>query len=215
MSEIKISRHVRNKIEKEELDLIDPTQFILKCRQCGNIWEVDKHNRLRLPKGYWKCSNGCNEKMEYRKPKDKMRILLVEDDIDLARSLSILIRKAGFLVKAALSGTEALTILESDTAFEAVILDIRLPDFDGIHLLKKLKEIDPVIGTIMMSGAASLNDAVDSLNLGADAFLLKPIEPSEIINRLDIISGIKRLERELRKANARYTELYKVVEDVF
>ncbi len=215
MSANKSPRHVRKKIENENLELIDATQFILKCKQCGNTWKVETGDRVRLPKGYWKCPNGCNEIMEYRKPKKRMRVLLVEDDKGLARSLSRIIRKAGFLVKAAYTGAEALKILESDTAFETVILDIKLPDLDGIQLLKKLKETDPAIGTIMMSGAASLNDAVDSLNIGADAFLLKPITPLEFIHMLDIVSGIKRLERELRVANAKYIEHFNVVEDVF
>ncbi len=210
----KIPRHINKKIENENLTLVDSEKFILKCNKCGNTWKIETRDRLRLPKGYWKCSKGCNETMEYRKPKARLRVLLVEDDKDLARSLSRILRKAGFLVKAAYTGAEALKILESDSAFETVILDIKLPDLDGIQLLKKLKETDPVIGTIIMSGAASLNDAVDSVNLRADAFLLKPIDPSEIIHRLDIISGSKRFERELREANAKYRELFNFVEDV-
>ncbi|HUS77668.1 MAG TPA: hypothetical protein VM050_03250, partial [Patescibacteria group bacterium] len=71
----------------------------------------------------------------------------------------------------------------------------------------------PVIGTLMLSGAATLEDAVESLNQGADAFILKPVDPGELLYRLGTITGFKRLERELREARARYNELFSIIQD--
>jgi DNA-binding response OmpR family regulator len=65
----------------------------------------------------------------------------------------------------------------------------------------------------MMSGAATLEDAVESLNQGADAFILKPVDPGELLNRLGTLTGFKRLERELRQARAEYNELFTIINE--
>jgi two-component system response regulator HydG len=166
--------------------------------------------RKRLPKGYWKCPENCNENFGEEDKPTRMRVLLVDDDRSLTRSLAAILRNAGYVVTTAYSGTEAIEA-SRDTAFEAVILDIQLPDIDGIELLKNFKAVDPVIGTLMLSGTTTLKDAVETLNLGADAFILKPVEPDDLLHKLGTLTGFKRLERELREAKVRYSELYNVV----
>jgi two-component system response regulator HydG len=100
-----------------------------------------------------------------------------------------------------------------ENPFDAVILDIKLPDIDGVELLKNIRQADPVTGTLMLSGAATLEDAVESLNQGADAFMLKPVEPADLLYRLGKVTGFKRLERELREARARYNELFTIIHE--
>lgn len=117
----------------------------------------------------------------------------------------------GYTVTTAHNGAQALEATR-EKKFDAVILDIKLPDTDGVDLLKIIKDRDPIIGTIMLSGAATLQDAVNSLNQGADAFIIKPVDPSEFLHKLGILTGFKRLERELREARAKYTELYSIVD---
>ena len=119
-------------------------------------------------------------------------------------------RKAGYDVVNVFNGSDMLEEL-GKRRFDAVIMDIRLPDIDGTELLMRVKESDPVTGTLMMSGAATLEDAVESLNQGADAFILKPVEPGDFLYRLGVLTGFKRLERELRQAKVRYNELFTIV----
>ena len=204
--------HVRRKLEQKEVEVLEGEGFTLRCMECGATWSPETENRLRLPKGYWRCPEGCNEKTGEVDESTKMRVLLVDDDRALNKTLAAILRKAGYIVTLAHEGAEALAA-HGEYGFEAVILDIKLPDIDGLELLKRIRESDPVIGTLMMSGQATLEDAVESLNYGADAFILKPVEPAELLYRLGMLTGFKRLERELRQARARYNELFAIVRD--
>ena len=166
--------------------------------------------RKRLPKGYWRCPESCNEKTGEEPTQTRMKVLLVDDDRTLNRSLAAILRSAGYIVTTAFTGTEAIEA-SRENIFEAVILDIKLPDTDGIDLLKNIKAVDPVIGTMMLSGAATLEDAVETLNQGADAFILKPVDPDDLLHKLGTLTGFKRLERELREAKTRYSDLYNII----
>lgn len=205
-----IPYHVRRKLEEKQVEIIEAPEITLRCKTCGSTWKPDTRDRKRLPKGYWRCPENCNEKIGEEDAQTRMKVLLVDDDRSLTRSLAAILRSAGYIVTTAYNGTEAIQA-SRDTAFEAAILDIKLPDTDGIQLLKAIKAADPVIGTLMLSGAATLEDAVDSLNQGADAFILKPVDPDDLLHKLGTLTGFKRLERELREAKARYSELYDIV----
>jgi len=209
-TETTIPYHVKRKLQEKQVETIDGPEITLRCKTCGATWKPDMRGRKRLPKGYWRCPENCNEQTGEEQTQTRMKVLLVDDDRPLNRTLAAILRSAGYIVTTAYSGTEAIEA-SRDTAFEAVILDIRLPDIDGIELLKNIKAVDPIIGTLMLSGAATLEDAVETLNQGADAFILKPVDPYDLLHKLGTLTGFKRLERELREAKARYSELYNIV----
>lgn len=209
-TKITIPYHVRKKLEEKEVEALEGPEITLRCKTCGSTWKPDMKGRKRLPKGYWRCPEKCNEKTGEEPTEARMKVLLVDDDRSLNRSLAAILRSAGYKVTTAYSGADAIQA-SRDTAFEAVILDIKLPDIDGIELLKNIKAVDPVIGTLMLSGAATLEDAVETLNQGADAFILKPVDPGDLLHKLGTLTGFKRLERELREAKVRYSELYNIV----
>jgi PAS domain S-box-containing protein len=110
------------------------------------------------------------------------------------------------------SGSEALTLLGMRD-FDAIIIDINLPDMEGVKILERVKEKEGDIGTLMLSGKATLEHAVESLNHGADAFLLKPADPDELISKLEKVTRLKRLERDLRASEERYRELFENIGD--
>ena len=205
-----IPYHVKRKLDESQVETLESPEITLRCKTCGSTWKLDMRGRKRLPKGYWRCPENCNEKTNEEQPQTRMKVLLVDDDRALNRSLAAILRSAGYKVTTVYNGTEAIEALKN-TAFEAVILDFKLPDIDGIELLKNIKAVDPVIGTMMLSGAATLEDAVETLNQGADAFILKPVEPDDLLHKLGTLTGFKRLERELREAKSRYSELYNIV----
>ncbi len=64
---------------------------------------------------------------------------------------------------------------------------------------------------MMLSGAATLEDAVETLNQAADAFILKPVDPDDLLRKLGTLTGFKRLERELREVKSRYSDLYNII----
>ena len=133
----------------------------------------------------------------------KAMVLLVDDDRVLCDSISSVLREGGYCVVNVYTGVEALEA-SRENPFDAVILDIKLPDIDGVELLRRLKRQDEELGTLMLSGAATLEDAVESLNQGADAFILKPVEPDDLFSRIDRVIRFKTLEKRLRESVARY-----------
>ncbi len=110
------------------------------------------------------------------------------------------------------SGAEALALL-GERGFDAVIIDVNLPDMDGVRLLERVKGKDGDAGTLMLSGKASFEHAVESLNHGADAFLLKPTDPDDLMVKLEKVTRLKRLERDLRASEERYRNLFENIGD--
>lgn len=138
---------------------------------------------------------------------DPPSILLVDDDIPLCGSLATLLRLAGYRVVIAHTGADALSVMNR-RIFDVAIIDVVLPDTDGITLLKDLVSRDGDIGALMLSGQASLRHAADAMKHGADAFILKPLDPKDLIANVERVAQAKRLERELRASEARYRELF-------
>jgi DNA-binding response OmpR family regulator len=108
------------------------------------------------------------------------RILLVEDDSSMRSSLTMIFRRKGYHVETASSGAEALTKVK-ENKYHIGMLDIKLPDMDGIELLNPLKEINPEMDLVMVTGYASIETAVRALNSGASAYITKPINLDEVL----------------------------------
>jgi len=107
------------------------------------------------------------------------KILIVDDEKDIRKFLNILLRKEGFQVRLASRGAEAMDIFKSES-FELVITDIRMPEMDGLELMKHLKASDENIEVIILTGFATLDNAVKALrDGGASDYLLKPLENIE------------------------------------
>jgi two-component system phosphate regulon response regulator OmpR len=113
------------------------------------------------------------------------RVLLVEDDPRLAEMLSAYLGQAGFNVTVAALGGTALARL-SETEYEAVVLDLMLPDMDGLNVCRELraKYDTPVL---MLTARGDAIDRIVGLELGADDYLPKPFEPRELVARLRAI----------------------------
>jgi two-component system response regulator HydG len=107
-------------------------------------------------------------------------ILIVDDDVNICEVLSLILRKRGWNIEVANTGKEAIQKSE-ETAFNVALLDIRLPDIEGTKLLKLLHETTPKMIKIMVTGYPELRNAVDALNDGADAYLMKPVRPEDLL----------------------------------
>jgi two-component system response regulator HydG len=107
-------------------------------------------------------------------------VLIVDDDVNICEALSLIIIKRGWNVQVANTGKEAIQKAEA-TAFSVALLDIRLPDIEGTKLLKLLPKTTPKMIKIMVTGYPELRNAVDALNDGADAYLMKPVHPEDLL----------------------------------
>jgi len=112
-----------------------------------------------------------------------MRILLVEDDEILGSATSIYLRNTGHVVDWAKDGKQADLALHEDV-YEAVILDLGLPNMDGLAVLKRLRARKLPSSVIILTARDSLEDRITGLDLGADDYLIKPIKLAELAARL-------------------------------
>ena len=112
--------------------------------------------------------------------KNKPSILIVEDDTNIRVPLSTILQQKGYKTDTAKNGKEA--IQKSKAKFyNLALLDIKLPDMEGTKLLITMHENTPKMVKIMVTGYPSLENAVEALNVGADAYVIKPFKPQKLI----------------------------------
>ena len=111
-----------------------------------------------------------------------MRVLVIEDELDLIRALVQSLREEGYAVDQAIDGREGLSKAEA-CEYDAIVLDLMLPDLSGLDLLRKLRQSrkTPVL---ILTARDGVSDRVQGLDAGADDYLVKPFELSELLARL-------------------------------
>lgn len=110
----------------------------------------------------------------------KAKILVVDDDVDILQSLKEILETKGYEVEVAESAQKGLEWARKKF-FNLAIIDIKLPDMEGTELLAKIHKEKPQMMKVMLTGYPSLDNAVQALNLGADAYLMKPVNPEELL----------------------------------
>jgi DNA-binding NtrC family response regulator len=123
---------------------------------------------------------------------DKPSILIVEDDAKIRETLSTILQQKGYSTDTAKNGQEA--IQKSQTKFfNLALVDIKLPDMEGTKLLTTLHENLPKMVKIMVTGYPSLENAVEALNQGADAYIIKPVKPEKLLALIQ-----EKLEKQIQ-----------------
>ena len=129
--------------------------------------------------------------------KNNNRVLLVDDDELIRKGLKELIEPEGYAVTMAADGEEALAKFR-EQYFGIIILDLVLPDIDGIELLNRFKAEQPHVGVIIITGHADVLTYIEALQNGADDYLLKPFDSKKLLVRIGNCFEKKRHERILR-----------------
>lgn len=126
------------------------------------------------------------------------RILIIDDDEDIRTVFKLNLEKVGYVVDTAEGGKEAIE-KSKDKHFNLALIDIKLPDIEGTQLLKALGESVPNMIKIMVTGFPTLQNVIESLNEGADGYILKPIDMDKVLKMIEEL--LKRQSEEQR-----YTE---------
>jgi len=116
-----------------------------------------------------------------------MKILIIEDDIEIMKPLSSFLKEKGVITLSASDGQTGLK-LARDGGFDALILDYNLPELNGLEIVKSLRKEKNNIPIIMLTVRSELEDKINLLEIGADDYLTKPFSSSELLARLKAIT---------------------------
>ena len=131
------------------------------------------------------------------------KILIVEDDPDIADLLELNLRDAGYRTELAKNGLDgARMALEND--FDLVCLDIMLPKLDGMEVLKRIREEKKTLPVLMLTAKSEEFDKVLGLELGADDYIIKPFDPAEVVARIRARLRKGRTESDRQAATATF-----------
>jgi DNA-binding NtrC family response regulator len=123
------------------------------------------------------------------------RILVVDDDESIRNTMNAILKDEGYIVDFAATGSEAIQKTE-ETAYNVALIDIRLPDMEGVELLRLIKDIVPRTRKIIVTGFPSMQNAITALNKNADAYLIKPVDLEKLLN---LVREQLRLQENERK----------------
>jgi DNA-binding response OmpR family regulator len=125
-----------------------------------------------------------------------MRILVIEDEKDLANAIAKGLRKQGYAVDVAYDGEEALFMVDVND-YDLLILDLNLPKVDGVEVCRQVRTSGTSIGILMLTARSGLDDRIKGLDYGADDYLVKPFHFLELLARVRAILRRKSEQRHV------------------
>lgn len=135
-----------------------------------------------------------------QEPGEEIRLLLVDDDLEFVRSITPALERRGVSVTAVHDGFQALERAQ-DRLFDVALVDVVMPGMDGLTLLDRLREEDPLLEVVILTGNPEVGDVRRSLKSGAFDYLMKPCKVEELVRSLrGAWARRKQREEELRKA---------------
>ena len=127
-----------------------------------------------------------------------VKILVVDDDETIRKTMKAIFEDEGYTVDVASTGKEAIDKTEK-TTYNLALLDIRLPDMEGVELLKLMKDTVPRTRKIMVTGYPSVQNAIAAVNKQADAYLVKPVDIEKLLETV-------RTQLKLQEEEQHFTE---------
>ena len=134
---------------------------------------------------------------------DRGRILVVDDDDMILESLVSILESEGYITTTARTGEEAIAKTEKEF-FNAVLIDIHLPDMTGSEVLSRIKETTPKMKKLILTGFPETHTAIDAVNKKADVYLVKPFDPEVLLDLIE--QNLKQQEEELKYTQEKVLE---------
>jgi len=131
------------------------------------------------------------------------RILIVDDDEDIRKVLTTILEDEGYIVESV--GTAKKAIVKTGKKFyNLALIDVRLPDMEGIELLTRMKDTTPKMRKIIITGYPTLQNAVEAVNRGADAYIIKPFDMKKTLRTIE--EELMKQEEEKRYSQDKVAE---------
>jgi two-component system OmpR family response regulator len=127
-----------------------------------------------------------------------LRVLVVDDEASLAEVLASVLRLEGWVAETAHSGQQAVAAAQQHKP-DAVILDVMLPDFDGLEVLRRIRAFDPDVCVLFLTARGSVDDRISGITAGGDDYVAKPFSLEEVLARLRGLvrrAGLARIQAE-------------------
>ncbi len=127
------------------------------------------------------------------------KILIVDDDVDMAETCRRIFRKVGLEASTVYGAQEALDVLARDDGYVLVLSDLRMPRMDGAELLQRIKKDHPQIDVIMMTGYGTIQNAIQAMKIGATDYITKPFDKDELLKAVNQVLEARRLKGEVHR----------------
>ena len=131
-----------------------------------------------------------------------IRLLLVDDEQGFVEALARRLVGRDYQAAYVLSGEEALRFLDKDKSMDVVLLDVKMPGLDGLETLRRIKALQPLVETIMLTSDAGVATAVEAMRIGARDYLMKPCDFAELTAKIEAAARRKR-DRESKILDVR------------
>ncbi|MCS7115150.1 MAG: response regulator [Nitrososphaerota archaeon] len=131
------------------------------------------------------------------------RILIVDDDENIRKALKAILEDEGYIVDTAETGAKAVEKTMKGF-YNLALIDIRLPDLEGIELLTRMKDTTPKMRKIIVTGYPTLHNAIEAVNRGADAYILKPFDVEKVL--ATIKEQLRKQEEEKQYSQEKVAE---------
>jgi DNA-binding NtrC family response regulator len=134
---------------------------------------------------------------------ERPRILIVDDDEGIRTVLATVLEEKGYTVDTAKYGKEGIEKTKTNL-YNLALIDIRLPDMEGTQVLAKMKDTTPKIRKIIITGFPSLQNSVEALNKGAQAYIMKPFDMDKVLKTVE--EQLKKQQEEKKYGQEKVTE---------
>src|ERR1044072_795336 len=139
--------------------------------------------------------------------KTKGRILVVDDELVVRDSLGKWFTSEGYTARPVGGAREALEVIQA-AEFDIALIDIKMPGMDGMELQSRLREADPDLTVVIMTGYASVDTAVQALKRGAYDYITKPVDPDELSHLIANALEHKRARREVARLRENLQDVF-------
>jgi two-component system NtrC family response regulator len=134
---------------------------------------------------------------------ESARILIIDDDETIRKALKAILEDEGYIVETAENAKKAIEKTQQ-SIYNVALIDIRLPDMEGYELLTKMKDTTPKMRKIIVTGYPTIHNAIEAVNRGADAYIVKPFDVEKVL--ATIKEQLKKQEEEKRFSQEKVAE---------